>query len=184
MAKVVLRAEADEIALLARTRDGLTIPELPDTPQVAVFRPRSKDQASFLAHLKLYSGRLPRTALVDRPVGTFVVLYVNGDLDLSAGKLAAQVAHAVLEVQSRVGRSSAWAGWLDLGMPLALARLPWRDLMGLIDAGEAFGIVDEGRTEIPRGTIAAAGSPPTEVARLSATTDLLAFHDGRSLALP
>jgi PTH2 family peptidyl-tRNA hydrolase len=184
MAKVVLRAEPDEIALLARTRDGLTIPELPDTPQVAVFRPRSKDQASFLAHLKLYSGRLARTPLAEWPQGSPVALLVNGDLDLSAGKLAAQVAHAALEVQARVGRAAAWSDWLDLGMPLALVRVARRDLLDLIDRGEAFGVEDEGRTEIPPGTIAAAGVPPRDLSSLRALGSLLAAHDGRNLTLP
>lgn len=186
MAKVVLRAEPDEIALLARTRDGLTIPELPDTPQLGVFRPRSRDQASFLAHLKLYSGRLARTPLDEWPTGPFVSFLVNGDLDLSAGKLAAQVAHAALEVQARAGRAAAWNDWLDRGMPLALVRVPQRPLLGMLDLGEAYGIVDEGRTEIPRGTIAAAGAPPADLARWASRPDcsLLAIHDGRGLTLP
>ncbi len=189
MAKVVLRAEPDEIALLARTRDGLTIPELPDTPQLAVFRPRSKDQASFLSHLKLYSGRLAKTPLAEWPVGDdalFVTLFVNGDLDLSAGKLAAQVAHAALEVQARAGRAATWTQWLDRGMPLALVRVPQRTLQGMLDVGEAFGVEDEGRTEIPKGTIAAAGAPPSDLARWASRPDssLLAIHDGRGLTLP
>jgi peptidyl-tRNA hydrolase, PTH2 family len=186
MAKVVLRAESDEITLLARTRDGLTIPELPDTPRLAVFRPRSRDQAFFLANLKLYSGRLARTPLEAWPTGTFVTIFANGDVDLSAGKLAAQVAHATLEVQARVGRSGAWAEWLEAGMPLALVRVPQRDLFGLIEGGAAYGVQDEGRTEIPRGTIAAAGSPPTDLARWRSLPDcaLLAVHDGRNLTLP
>ncbi len=189
MAKVVLRAESDEIALLARTRDGLTIPELPDTPLLAVFRPRSRDQASFLASLKLYSGRLAKTPLAEWPadssVTPFVTLFVNGDLDLSAGKLAAQTAHAALEVQARAGRASAWNDWLDRGMPLALVRVPQRVLLGMLDVGEAFGVEDEGRTEIPRGTIAAAGAPPSVLARWASRPDysLLAIHDGRDLTL-
>ena len=186
MAKVVLRAEPSEIALLSRMRDGLTIPDLPDTPQLGVFRPRSRDQAAFLATFKLYSGRLARTPLADWPAGTFVTLFVNGDLELSAGKVAAQVAHVALDVQARAGRASAWSGWLDLGMPLVLVRVPQRALLGMLDAGEAYGVADEGRTEIPRGTIAAGGSPPTDLARWTSRPDfsLLALYDGRSLTLP
>ena len=116
----------------------------------------------------------------------FVPLFVNGDLELSAGKLAAQVAHAALEVQARAGRAAAWNDWLDRGMPLALVRVPQRTLLGMLDVGEAYGVVDEGRTEIPRGSIAAAGSPPTDLARWATRPDysLLAIHDGRGLTLP
>ncbi len=190
MAKVVLRAEPDEIATLARTRDGLTIPELPDTPQLAVFRPRSRDQASFLSNLKLYSGGLARTPLSDWPEGSlvtpFVALFVNGDLDLSAGKMAAQAAHAALEIQARAGRAAAWSQWLDRGMPMVLVRVPQRALLGMLDVGEAFGVEDEGRTEIPRGSIAAAGAPPSDLARWASRPDysLLGIHDGRGLTLP
>lgn len=161
-AKVVLRAEPDEIAALARLHDGLTIPELPDTPRIAVFRPRPKPQAAFVADLKLFSGRIGPSIRADWPpeIGLDAPLVYAAELDLSAGKLAAQIAHAALALQEECAGRPTWSDWLAAGMPLALLRAPGATLKRLIAAGRAFGIEDEGRTEIPAGSLTAVASAP------------------------
>lgn len=178
MAKVVLRAATEEIAALARSHDGLAIPEPPDDPVVAVFRPRPRSRAGFLSHLKLYSGRLGRSALPDWPAsGLHVPLLINGDLDLSAGKAAAQAAHAILALEEARGSSTEWRDWLAAGLPLAVLRMPESVLSRVVAAGEAFGVEDEGRTEIPTGSLTAAAALPGELGRWRdrPDVDLLAF---------
>lgn len=186
MAKVVLRAEADEIATLARAQAGLTIPEAPDVPLLAVFRPRAKSQATFLAHLKLYSGRIGPSARAEWPErDLYAPVFINGDLDLSAGKVAAQVAHAMLLLQQACGALPAWGEWLAAGLPIALVRAPERRLSTLVGEGRAWGVEDEGRTETPQGSLTAAASPPGTLASWRGEPDvtLLAHSVGRPLAV-
>lgn len=172
-AKVVLRAEPAEIAALARAHDGLAVPEPPDAPLLAVFRPRAKGQAAFLAHLKLYSGRLAQSVRAEWPEsGLHAPILVNADLDVSAGKLAAQVAHAALALQEASGELPTWRDWLAAGMPLALLLVPGRRLAELVEAGRAYGVEDEGRTEVPAGSVVAAAGPPGQLARWRAEPDL------------
>jgi PTH2 family peptidyl-tRNA hydrolase len=181
-AKVVLRAEPEEITALASGHDGLCIPEPPDTPQIAVFRPRPKPQAAFVGHLKLFSGRIGPSVRADWPEpGLHVPVVYSADLDLSAGKLAAQAAHAVLVLQDECGRRPVWTEWLAAGMPLALLRAPGETLARLREAGVAFGVEDEGRTQIPAGSLAAVAGPPGSLDRWRAEPDvvLVALGVGR-----
>ena len=161
MAKVMLRAASEELVALARAHDGLALPEEPDVPRLAVFRPRPKDRAQFLAHLKLYSGRVAWSTRAEWPQSDLhVPVLLNGELDLSAGKLAAQVAHAVLVLQEAWGTLAVWADWLATGTPLALLKAPERLLVRLVEEGRAWGVQDEGRTEIAAGSLTAAATPP------------------------
>lgn len=184
MAKVVLRAEPEEIVALARAYDGLMIPQLPDVPRLAVFRPRPKRQAAFLSHLKLYSGRLAPSTRADWPEDApHATVFVNAELDLSAGKLAAQVAHAVLLLQDACARLPAWPRWLAAGLPLALVRAPAELLQRLVDSNLAWGVLDEGRTEVASGSLTTAAAPPGSLAewRHEPEVTLLALDTGRPL---
>jgi peptidyl-tRNA hydrolase len=185
-AKVVLRAEPEHIAALARVHDGLTIPDSPDTPRISVFRPRPKAQAAFVADLKLFSGRIGPSIRAEWPElpGFIAPLAYAAELDLSAGKLAAQVGHAALALQESCAKSPAWSDWLAAGMPFALLRAPGAALERLIAGGLAFGVEDEGRTEIPAGSLAAAASPPGTLLRWRDDPDvvLVALDSGRPVA--
>jgi peptidyl-tRNA hydrolase, PTH2 family len=179
MAKVVLRAEAGEIASLARAYDGLTIPEAPDVPQLAVFRPRPKSQAAFLGQLKLYSGRIGPSVRAEWPQGDlYVPVFLNADLDLSAGKTAAQVAHAMLLVQEVCGALGVWRDWLVAGMPTALARAPEPWLRRLIKDARAWGVEDEGRTETPTGSLTVAASAPGTLGTVRGDPDVAMLAHG------
>ncbi|MCL5108479.1 MAG: hypothetical protein M1401_06395 [Chloroflexi bacterium] len=185
MAKVVLRAEAEELAVLASAHDGLTIPEAPDVPQLAVFRPRFKNQAAFLSHLKLYSGRLAPSLRADWPEdGLYLPLLLNASLDLSAGKWAAQVAHAVLLWQEAQGSTALWGQWLVAGLPLALLRAAERTLATAVAEGRAYGVEDEGRTETAPGTLTVAAAAPGSLSqwRNEPEVNLSALGVGRPLA--
>jgi peptidyl-tRNA hydrolase, PTH2 family len=184
MAKVVLRAEAEEITTLARAYDGLTIPEAPDLPLLAVFRPRPKRQALFLSHLKLYSGRVAPSTRAEWPQDNrHVPLFLNASLDLSAGKLAAQAAHAALVLRAANSRRPGWAEWLAAGLPLALARVPAPLLEQMVEEGRAWGVTDEGRTEVTAGSLTIAAAPPGSLGEWQTEPDvaLLALAVGRPL---
>jgi PTH2 family peptidyl-tRNA hydrolase len=181
-AKVLLRAEPEEIAALARTNDGLAIPSPPDRPQIAVFRPRPKNRAGFVARLKLYTGRIGRSSIDKWPVeDSYATIFINGDLELSAGKFAAQAAHAALALQHQCSRLPNWSDWLLAGMPLALIRLPSQMLEATVAEGKAYGVQDAGRTEVPRGTLTAASAWVDSLERWSRepVAALLAFNTGR-----
>ncbi len=187
MAKVVLRAEADAMANLARTREGIAIPSSPDVPQLVVFRPRPKSRAGFLAHLKLYTGRLARTPMQEWPQQewpherAYVAIFANADLELSAGKFAAQAAHAILTLQKACSGLPDWSRWLGEGLPLALMRAPQSLLDRLIAEGRVYGVHDGGRTEVPAGSLAAAAAPASDLAPWSREPEvaLLAHDCGR-----
>jgi len=184
MAKVVLRAEVDEMVNLGRTREGIAIPSLPDVPKLVVFRPRPKSRAAFLSHLKLYTGRLARTPMEEWPNdGPYVAIFANANLELSAGKFAAQAAHAILALQKACSSSPDWSMWLGIGAPLALVRAPQSLLVRLIADGKAYGVQDEGRTEIPAGSLAAASAPIGDLAQWSREPNmaLLAHDVGRPI---
>ncbi|MBI4318966.1 MAG: hypothetical protein HY675_10795 [Chloroflexi bacterium] len=184
MAKVVLRAEPDDMARLAQTREGIATPSSPDVPRLVVFRPRPKNRASFLAHLKLYTGRLARTPLQEWPVdASCVAIFANDDLELSAGKFAAQAGHAILTLQKVCSALPDWSRWLATGASLALFRAPQPLLTRLLAEHKAYGVQDEGRTEIPAGSLAAAVAPVSDLAHWSREPDLalLAYDRGRPM---
>ncbi|MBI2954356.1 MAG: hypothetical protein HYY30_08585 [Chloroflexi bacterium] len=185
MAKIVLRAEADEMTSLARTREGIATPPSPDVPRLVVFRPRPRSRASFLAHLKLFTGRLARTSMQEwTEDAACVAIFANTDLEMSAGKFAAQAAHAILALQKDCSSLPDWSMWLAKGGPLALIRAPQSRLRQLLAEGRVYGVQDEGRTEIPEGSLTAACAPVGDLAQWAREPDLtlLAYDCGRSMA--
>lgn len=101
-------------------------------------------------------------------MGWKMVVVARRDLDLSKGKLAAQVAHAavacVLKAERHAGE--ALAEWLDAGQKKTVLKVPGeRDLYPLKQAAERAGlcvalIQDAGHTEIPAGTVTVLGIGP------------------------
>lgn len=186
MAKVVLRAGAEEVAGIARAHDGLLLPEPPDQPLLAVLRPRPRSRAPFVAGLKLYAGSVGAVPGAAWPAaGLWVPLFANGDLDLSAGKMAAQTAHAALALLGSAGGTPRWAAWQEAGMPMALLRVPGAVLRRLALAGQACAVADAGRTAVPGGSLTVAAGPPSDPdwwPRDEAT--LLAAGDARSVPRP
>ncbi len=168
MAKVVLRAEDEDVTRLVRNtaEDALLLPEPPALPVMAVFRPRPRERLPFLHQLKLYSasvGALPRVTLPGE--GLWLPLYLNSELSMSAGKAAAQAAHAMLAALERFGRSAAWAEWLQAGAELALLRAPEEQLRATAGRGQAAVVRDAGRTAVPSGSLTCAAGLPGEPAQ-------------------
>lgn len=164
MAKVVLRATAEEIVALARLHDGLLLPEPPEAPVLAVFRPRPRDRAPFLAHLKLYSGSVGALPDVNLPTsGLWLPFYLNADLSMSAGKVAAQAAHAGLLAQLAYGGKPRWTEWTQAGAQIALLRSPEVEIGRGLAEGRLIGVEDAGRTAVPGGSLTVAAGLPAGV---------------------
>jgi PTH2 family peptidyl-tRNA hydrolase len=97
-----------------------------------------------------------------------MVILARKDLDLSKGKLAAQVGHAAVECTLKAQRyaKEALAEWLDGGQMKAVLKVATeRDFHELKLAAERAGlctalIKDAGHTEIPPGTITVLGIGP------------------------
>jgi peptidyl-tRNA hydrolase, PTH2 family len=109
------------------------------------------------------------------------VIVVNGALELPAGKLAAQVAHAavagLLAATDRARRR-----WLEEGMPKVVLRgADAAELERLREAAAAAGIpaelvTDAGRTVVPPGTVTCLALGPEEnpaIDRLTGSLPLL-----------
>ena len=97
-----------------------------------------------------------------------MVIVARRDLDLSKGKLAAQVAHAAVECTLRAQRHAEedLEAWLESGQKKSVLRVATeRDLYPLKEAAERAGlsvalIKDAGHTEIPAGTVTVLGIGP------------------------
>jgi peptidyl-tRNA hydrolase, PTH2 family len=97
-----------------------------------------------------------------------MVIVTRKDLDLSKGKLAAQVGHAAVECTLKAMRHAKddCEEWLDEGQMKAVLKVPTeKDLYPLKVAAERAGlttalITDAGHTEIPAGTVTVLGIGP------------------------
>lgn len=90
-----------------------------------------------------------------------MVIIARKDLDLSKGKLAAQVGHAAVECTLKAQKydRDALAEWLSHGQMKAVLKVPnEKEFYPLKQAAERAGlctalITDAGHTEIPAGTV-------------------------------
>lgn len=106
------------------------------------------------------------------------VIVIRGDLKLSRGKLAAQVAHAALDSYKAADRKTRDA-WEQEGAKKVVVEVP--DLKALGDikkkaaqAGLPLALIrDAGRTEIPPGTVTCLGIGPEEDKKIDKVTGKL-----------
>lgn len=97
-----------------------------------------------------------------------LVVVARKDLDLSKGKLAAQVGHAAVEcaLKAQKHQRSVFDAWLDAGQMKAVVKVPnEKEFYPLKEAAERAGlstalIKDAGHTEIPAGTVTVLGIGP------------------------
>lgn len=90
-----------------------------------------------------------------------MVIVTRKDLDLSKGKLAAQVAHGAVECTLKAQKyaNDELADWLFAGQGKVVVKVPSeKDFYPLKQAAERAGlctalITDAGHTEIPAGTV-------------------------------
>ncbi|MFT4125218.1 MAG: aminoacyl-tRNA hydrolase [Gordonia sp. (in: high G+C Gram-positive bacteria)] len=89
------------------------------------------------------------------PAGPGLCLWVNPGLEMSVGKLAAQVGHASMLAVRLYDEDTARA-WRDAGCPLAVCQASatrWESLMAADAAGRAVAVRDAGFTEIAPGSV-------------------------------
>lgn len=97
-----------------------------------------------------------------------MVVVARKDLDLSKGKLAAQVGHAAVECTLKAMRHARadLDAWLEEGQMKAVLKVPSeKEFYPLKQAAERAGlctalITDAGHTEIPAGTVTVLGIGP------------------------
>lgn len=108
-------------------------------------------------------------------------IVVRGDLEMSQGKLAAQVAHAAVSATERARKEkSEWhREWLNEGQKkVVLAAKNEKELKKLYAEALKNGlpcelIEDAGLTELPPGTLTALGIGPAPVEKIDLVTGRL-----------
>ncbi|MCH5642988.1 peptidyl-tRNA hydrolase [Gordonia sp. ABSL49_1] len=89
------------------------------------------------------------------PPTTGVCLWVNPDLEMTVGKLAAQVGHASMLAVRLLDEASTLA-WRESGCPLSVCvadSVRWRSLLAADASGAAVAVRDAGFTEIAPGSV-------------------------------
>jgi peptidyl-tRNA hydrolase len=85
---------------------------------------------------------------------------VNQDLNMSTGKVAAQVAHVATIIAMYEGGNDNFHNWFQKSdQKKIILKGKQKDLEKLIDQGFYY-IRDNGLTEIPAGSLTVAGLPP------------------------
>jgi PTH2 family peptidyl-tRNA hydrolase len=111
------------------------------------------------------------------------VIVVNGALTMSAGKLAAQVAHAAVGgVWDCDDRPDVMRSWLRGGTTKIVLRAASAEALGILcglaeeaDLPNAL-VVDEGRTEIPPGSVTCLAIGPAEEEAINKITGNLPLY--------
>lgn len=112
-----------------------------------------------------------------------MVIVTRKDLDLSKGKLAAQVAHGAVECTLRAQKYArdALGDWLMAGQMKAVLKVPSeKEFFELKQAAERAGlctalITDAGHTEIPAGTVTVLAIGPGSDAAIDKVTGHLSL---------
>lgn len=105
---------------------------------------------------------------------------VTNDIDLSPGKLAAQVAHAAVDcaLQASKKNPSLLQKWLDEGQKKVVLRASEADILHLKAKADSMKLCtalirDAGRTELPPGTLTALAIGPAEDSKIDRITGQL-----------
>lgn len=95
------------------------------------------------------------------PLGSApVTLWVNRSLDMTVGKTAAQVGHAVMLVAGALSLDAVEA-WRATGFAVSVRdadEMRWRTEVAAVRAGTAIGVRDAGYTEVAPGSLTVIGS--------------------------
>lgn len=125
-----------------------------DAQARAIVPGRMGDVDKRIGRLQIGGTEIDGQLRTDRPTGA-VCLWINPALEMTVGKMAAQVGHgAMLAVKlMSAGHASAWR---DAGCPLAVREADsgrWTQLMADDAAGSAVAVRDAGFTEIAPGSV-------------------------------
>ncbi|WP_156515322.1 aminoacyl-tRNA hydrolase [Dietzia timorensis] len=97
-------------------------------------------------------------------VPSAVILLVDGELEMSAGKAAAQAGHAIMLLLAALDEERV-SRWIDDGMPIDARRADredWAGAKAAVDAGRPgyAGVRDAGYTEVAPGSLTVIGVDP------------------------
>jgi PTH2 family peptidyl-tRNA hydrolase len=181
MSKVVLAADADDLARVRAASDALVLTAAGDEPMadeiavLVVLPPQPKALVTALVgHLRLAPRRRgPAPEPTTEPV---LVMAAADDLGMHGGKLAAQCAHAALLANRAYGRHSGWATWIGAGRPMALRRLASDALADLAARYSGGAVRDAGHTQVPAGSLTVVAVPPWTEAGRSLLADGEPWH--------
>ncbi|MGG4434397.1 aminoacyl-tRNA hydrolase [Priestia megaterium] len=84
---------------------------------------------------------------------------VNKELEMSAGKVAAQVGHVATEIAVHLHDDSTFEEWFNNNQKKIILKGKEKDLLKLIEQGFYY-IRDNGLTEIPANSLTVVGLPP------------------------
>ena len=109
-----------------------------------------------LGRLQIGGTDLERDCPGPPPVGV-PVIWIDGALEMTVGKAAAQVGHGVMLLAAAMGRPRL-DGWIADGLPLVVREAEpdrWRELSATVAAGVPgiTGVVDAGYTEVAPGSV-------------------------------
>jgi len=83
---------------------------------------------------------------------------VNSELNMSTGKIAAQVAHASMLIALDYQNDSRFINWKNNNMKKIILKGKHKDLIKLRDVG-FYTVIDNGLTEVPEGSMTVVCSP-------------------------
>jgi peptidyl-tRNA hydrolase len=172
--KVCLRASEREWAALQEL-PGFTVEGAPGGAELLrALPPRLKSaREKLLVKLQAYTPALeafPAASALPLPEAPTALLVVNSAVPMSAGKLAAQVGHAVLLAAELLGPRDPGAlrGWAGAGHPCAVRRAEGERWASLRREAPCVAVRDAGLTEVPPGTETVLALAPQEPSRWGA----------------
>lgn len=146
----------------AQELDGIS--RAVDGAEVRVFLPVPVDRVDpRLGRLQIGGTDLARDE-PGPPAPTVPVVWIDGALEMSVGKAAAQVGHGVMLLAATMGRPRL-EQWLTEGLPVAVRDADpgrWAALTRSSAAGEPgiVGVVDAGYTEVAPGSVTVIADDP------------------------
>lgn len=154
-AKTVRRAKSSAFAKTA-CLPGATVVEVGDGKAVALAPMPYADFPKELSKLQVSGTDLPRSGRYPEVPAPDVLLVVNGDLNMTTGKEAAQVAHALW--------IAYLAGWCTTRGTFQIVRVSDNDFTGYAQTQHARVVTDSGLTELtgPTQTVVALPGPHKE----------------------
>lgn len=165
--KVALRADAAQMAQLARELDAITV-ETPLGTTLLCLPPRRRSESEpLLAALRPYTDGPRPTAAAAPPDGPALVYVVRPGVLKTAGKAMAQAGHAALMCVEQLGERhpTAFAAWHAAGEPGDVREaddVAWERLRAFPDA---VVVRDAGLTQVEPGTETVLALAPLERAR-------------------
>lgn len=185
--KVTLRANDKDWAKLMSNESALvTVDDPAGMPIVAVLPPRPKSSVSpFLRSLQAYvvaPRELDRggARAVDENVSSIVIV-ADPILEMSAGKLLAQIGHAALMAERAdedLGADPGWAGalaaWRAAGRRFVFVEASPSGYLAALETFDAVVVTDSGLTEVAPGSRTIAAFRPASGADLGDLTLTLA----------